>query len=108
MGICVPVKDEHTGHALVGGGAERRGVLHGRPESVSAHPRDRRQPQPGKITRKGGRRPSRVTRSALARDLDLWVPITSSMSCDQAVFVDQAADVSVSSDAVLVEVDRLG
>jgi hypothetical protein len=36
----------------------------------SCHPSDRRQPQPGKITRKGGRRPSRVTRSALAGDLD--------------------------------------
>jgi hypothetical protein len=30
------------------------------------HPSDRRQPEPGKISRKGGRRPSRVTRSALA------------------------------------------
>jgi hypothetical protein len=36
------------------------------------------------------------------------VPITSSTSCDQVIFVDQAADVSVSSDAVLVEVDRFG
>src|SRR5260370_25962694 len=36
---------------------------------LPAHPPDRRQPEPGKITRKGGRRPSRVTRSALARDL---------------------------------------
>jgi hypothetical protein len=35
----------------------------------SGHPPYRRQPEPGKITRKGGRRPSRVTRSALARDL---------------------------------------
>ena len=38
----------------------------------------------------------------------LCVPITSSTSCQQAVFVDQAADPSMSSDAVLVEVDRLG
>src|SRR5215510_15985885 len=30
---------------------------------------DRRQPQAGKISCKGGRRPSRVTRSALAGDL---------------------------------------
>src|SRR5690348_13142752 len=37
--------------------------------SSPCHPSDRRQPEPGKITRKGGRRPSRVTRSALARDL---------------------------------------
>ncbi len=33
------------------------------------HPSDRRQLEPGKITRRSGRRPSRVTRSALARDL---------------------------------------
>src|SRR5260370_18182649 len=33
------------------------------------HSSDRRRTEPGKITRKGGRRPSRVTRSALARDL---------------------------------------
>jgi hypothetical protein len=38
----------------------------------------------------------------------LFVPITSSTSCDQPIFVDQAIDVSLSSDAVLVEVDRLG
>ena len=38
----------------------------------------------------------------------LWVPITSSTSCDQPIFVDQITDLSVSSDAVLVEVDRLG
>jgi hypothetical protein len=38
----------------------------------------------------------------------LCVPRTSSKSCDQAIFVDQAIDASVSSDAVLVEVDRLG
>src|ERR1035441_2322659 len=28
-------------------------------------------------------------------------------SCDQAIFVDQATDASVSSDAVLVEIDRV-
>jgi hypothetical protein len=38
----------------------------------------------------------------------LCVPKTSSTSGDQAIFVDQAADVSVFSDAVLVEVDTLG
>jgi hypothetical protein len=38
----------------------------------------------------------------------LCVPKTSSTSCDQAVFVDQATDASLSSDAVLVEIDRLG
>src|ERR1022692_3730562 len=36
------------------------------------------------------------------------VPITSSTSCDQVIFVDQAIDVSLSLDAVQVEVDRLG
>jgi hypothetical protein len=38
----------------------------------------------------------------------LWVPETSSTSCDQAIFVDQPADASKFSDAVLVEIDRLG
>jgi hypothetical protein len=41
-----------------------------------------------------------------AEDQHLCVPITSSTSCDQVIFVDQATDVSVFSDAVLVEVDR--
>ena len=38
----------------------------------------------------------------------VWVPITSSTSCDQAIFVDHATDLSLFSDAVQVEVDRLG
>jgi hypothetical protein len=38
----------------------------------------------------------------------LWVPRTSSTSCDQAVFVDHAADARVSSDSVLLKVDRFG
>jgi hypothetical protein len=38
----------------------------------------------------------------------LWVPKTSPASCDQVIFVDQATDASVSSDTVLVEVDRFG
>jgi hypothetical protein len=37
----------------------------------------------------------------------LWVPITSPTSCDQAIFVDRADDGSVSSGAVLAEIDRL-
>jgi hypothetical protein len=37
----------------------------------------------------------------------LYVPKTSSTSCDQAIFVDQATDASAFSYAVLVEVDRL-
>ena len=43
-----------------------------------------------------------------ARERCLWVPITSSTSCHQAVFVDHATDLSLFSDAVQVEVDRLG
>ena len=39
---------------------------------------------------------------------DLWVPKTSSTSRDQAIFVDQATDASLSSDAVLLEIDRFG
>jgi hypothetical protein len=42
------------------------------------------------------------------RPVDLCVPITSSTSCAQVIFVDQAAAPSLSSDAVQVEVDRLG
>jgi hypothetical protein len=38
----------------------------------------------------------------------LCVPKTSSKSCDQAIFVDQATGASLSSDAVLVEIDRFG
>ncbi len=38
----------------------------------------------------------------------LWVPKTCSTSCDQVIFVDQATDLSVFSDAVEVEIDRLG
>jgi hypothetical protein len=38
----------------------------------------------------------------------VYVPETSSMSCDQVVFVYQATDASLSSDAVLVEIDRFG
>jgi hypothetical protein len=45
-----------------------------------------------------------VPRIALARSA-VCVPKTSSKSCDQAIFVDQATDASVSSDAVLPEID---
>ena len=38
----------------------------------------------------------------------LWVPRTSSTSCDQAVFVDHATDASVPSDTVLLKIDRFG
>ena len=53
----------------------------------------------------------RVSASTIRRVLKalriLCVPITSSMSCHQAIFVDQAADLSLSSDAVQAEIDRL-
>jgi sugar lactone lactonase YvrE len=39
---------------------------------------------------------------------NLWVPKTSSTSCDQAIFVNQATDISLFSDAVLAEVDWFG
>ena len=43
---------------------------------------------------------------------DAWgllsVPKTSSTSCDQAVFVDQTTDASLSCYAVLLKVDRFG
>jgi mannose-6-phosphate isomerase-like protein (cupin superfamily) len=38
----------------------------------------------------------------------LCVPKTSSTSCDQAVFVDQATDASLSSDTAPAEIDWLG
>ena|ERR1017187_7835259 len=40
--------------------------------------------------------------------LQLCVPKTSSASCDQVIFVDQATDACLSSDAVLTEIDWLG
>ena len=43
-----------------------------------------------------------------AAPANLCVPKTTSTSCDQAIFVDQAGDVSLFPDAVLVEIDRLG
>jgi hypothetical protein len=46
--------------------------------------------------------------STMAKAIALSVPITSSTLCDQMIFVDHASDVSPSSDAVQVEVDRLG
>ena len=51
-----------------------------------------------------------ANRSALAEQgiYYLCVPITSSTSCDQPIFVDHATDVSVFSDAVQVEIDWLG
>ena len=44
---------------------------------------------------------------AVLAALALWVPTIPSMSRDQAIFVDHAADASLSSYAVLPEKDRL-
>src|ERR1017187_4712849 len=41
-------------------------------------------------------------------ELILCVPKTSSRSCDQAIFVDQATGASVPSDAGLLKIDRVG
>jgi hypothetical protein len=38
----------------------------------------------------------------------LCMPRTSSMSCDQAIFVDHAADASLPSDVVLLKIDWFG
>ena len=38
----------------------------------------------------------------------LWVPKTSSASGDQAIFVNQATDASLPSDAVVLKIDRFG
>lgn len=45
---------------------EQRRPVNASEASTYSHRSDWRQPEPGKIARKGGRRPSRVTRSALA------------------------------------------
>ena len=47
-------------------------------------------------------------RRILDNAADLCVPKTSSTSCDQAIFVNQATDASVFSDAVVIEIDRVG
>ena len=39
---------------------------------------------------------------------NLCVPKTSSRSCDQAIFVDQATDANVSSAVVLLKIDGFG
>jgi hypothetical protein len=46
--------------------------------------------------------------SGCSRRHRLSVPKTSSTSCDQVIFVYQATDASLSSDAVTVEIDRFG
>src|SRR5690242_4126813 len=42
------------------------------------------------------------------RRIEVWVPRTSSTSCNQAVFVDHAADARVSSDTALLKIDWFG
>ena len=62
---------------------------------------------------RGNRRGSRTRRPERRFGQARWasslcVPKTPSTSCDQVIFVDQATDARLSSDAVLVEIDRLG
>ena len=52
--------------------------------------------------------PTRRSQIAFIRGARPVVPKTSSRSCDQAIFVDQASDASVSSSAVLLKIDRFG
>jgi hypothetical protein len=52
-------------------------------------------------------KPDWADRAILAA-LDLCVPTILSMSCDQAIFVDQATDASLPSDAVVLQVDWFG
>jgi hypothetical protein len=52
--------------------------------------------------------PAREAEAARTILPHLCVPKTWSMSCDQVIFVDQASDASLSSDAVIVEMDCLG
>jgi len=51
---------------------------------------------------------SRPIRAAARPALILWVPKIPSTSCDQAIFVDRAADERPSSDAVLPYFDLFG
>ena len=44
----------------------------------------------------------------IAALIELCVPETSSSSCDQSVFIDQATDAGLPSDAIPVEIDRFG
>jgi hypothetical protein len=50
----------------------------------------------------------RRTHTAQCCSRELCVPETSSMSCDQVIFVDQATDASLSSDAVPRKIDGFG
>ena len=59
------------------------------------------QAAPGMVTPSGEAYATRRSRT-------LCVPTTSSAPCDQAIFVDQASDVSVFPDVVQVEVGGFG
>jgi hypothetical protein len=54
------------------------------------------------------RSPARAARRPPASAADLCVPIISSTSCDQVIFVDQATDVCLFPDAVQIEINRFG
>ena len=60
------------------------------------------------LTYPGATALTRIPNSAHSVARDLWVPKTSSRSCDQAIFVDQASDASLSCYAVLLKIDRFG
>ena len=64
----------------------------------------------GQVSRRvrGHNHASRYDVATPAMSASLCVPKTSSTSCDQAVFVDQASGMSGPSDAVPVEIDRFG
>ena len=49
-----------------------------------------------------------ITRLSQEHGYALCVPKTSSTSCDQVIFVDQTSDASLSSDVVLLKIDRFG
>jgi hypothetical protein len=49
-----------------------------------------------------------VTSSREQKLGNLCVPIISSTSCDQVIFVDQATDVCLFPDAVQIEINRFG
>jgi hypothetical protein len=58
--------------------------------------------------RRGDARTQLGAATGVHRQVILWVPETSSTSCDQVIFVDQTSDASLSSDAVLLKIDRFG
>ena len=51
---------------------------------------------------------AKLSRHPRLSKIRLWGPGTLSTSCDQAVFVDHAADASVSADVISLTIDRFG